>query len=109
MKIRVEQACNEPNIDEVCSFVGKKSNQRRLYTRSAIKQIRSLLIFLENEKNSFSKSLKDHLAPFGITRFYIDNGGTYERHIDSSAHEIAKHNTQKIERKTSTLEVELCD
>ena len=39
------------------------------------------------------------LEPFNITRYYTDDWGAYERHIDAEKHEIGKANTQKIERK----------
>jgi insertion element IS1 protein InsB len=39
------------------------------------------------------------LAPFNITRFYTDDWGAYERHLEADKHEIGKRNTQKIERK----------
>src|SRR5215467_5820374 len=41
--------------------------------------------------------LQDLLAPFGITRFYTDGWGAYERHLDSAQHTIGKEYTQKIE------------
>ncbi len=37
--------------------------------------------------------------PFGITRFYTDGWGAYERHLDAEQHEAGKANTQKIESK----------
>ena len=39
------------------------------------------------------------LQPFGISRYYTDDWGAYERHLESSKHEVGKRNTQKIERK----------
>ena len=47
--------------------------------------------------------LKALLSPFGISRFYTDNWGAYERHLDASKHEVGKHNTQKIENKHLNL------
>jgi len=44
------------------------------------------------------------LDPFNIARYYTDNWGVYERHIDADKHEVGKRNTQKIERKNSNLE-----
>ena len=38
-------------------------------------------------------------CPFNISRYYTDDWGAYERHIDPEKHEIGKTNTQKIERK----------
>ena len=47
--------------------------------------------------------LQTLLGPFGITKYYTDSLGTYERHIHPVFHKIGKENTQKIERKHLTL------
>jgi insertion element IS1 protein InsB len=39
------------------------------------------------------------LQPFGIVRYYTDDWGAYQRHLDTDKHQIGKRNTQKIERK----------
>ena len=39
------------------------------------------------------------LEPFKIKRFYTDDWGAYDRHIDKEKHQVGKANTQKIERK----------
>jgi len=51
-------------------------------------------------KDSVFKELKALLALLKIKRYYTDDWGTYERHIDTDKHEVGKRNTQKIERKT---------
>jgi insertion element IS1 protein InsB len=43
------------------------------------------------------------LEPCGITRFYTDGWGAYERHIDTERHHVGKENTQKIESKHINL------
>ena len=43
------------------------------------------------------------LEPFGITRYYTDEWGAYERHIDAEQHRVGKDNTQKIESKHINL------
>lgn len=50
-------------------------------------------------KDSVFQELKALLAPFNISRYYTDDWGAYERHLDPETHEIGKTNTQKIERK----------
>ena len=50
-------------------------------------------------KDEVFLQLKDLSEPFGITRFYIDGWGAYERHLDPEAHQAGKRCTQKIERK----------
>ena len=43
------------------------------------------------------------LEPFGIKKFYTDDWGAYERHLDEDKHTVGKKNTQKIERKNLNL------
>ena len=43
------------------------------------------------------------LEPFGITRFYTDGWGAYERHIDPEQHTVGKQHTQKIASKPINL------
>ena len=47
--------------------------------------------------------LQELLAPFGITKFYTDGWGAYERHLDAEQHQVGKENTQKIESKHINL------
>jgi len=43
------------------------------------------------------------LEPFDIARYYTDDWGAYQRHLETDKHEIGKRNTQKIERKNLTI------
>ena len=70
VKVRVKQVCNEAKIDEQWSCVGKKSNQRCLWHTVCHKTNVLLSYFFGKRKDVF---FKEHLAPFGITRFYTDN------------------------------------
>jgi insertion element IS1 protein InsB len=54
-------------------------------------------------KDAVFLQLKTLLEPFGLTRFYTDHWGAYERHLDPEMHSPGKRNTQKIERKHLTL------
>ena len=47
--------------------------------------------------------LKELLEPFGITKYYTDGWGAYERHLDAKKHQVGKENTQKIESKHINL------
>jgi insertion element IS1 protein InsB len=47
------------------------------------------------------------LAPFGITRYYTDYWGAYERHLPPAVHSPGKRNTQQIECKHLTLRTRL--
>ena len=46
---------------------------------------------------------KTLLAPFGITRFYTDGWGAYERPIAPEQHQVGKEHTQKIASKHINL------
>lgn len=50
-------------------------------------------------KDTAFQELKALLAPFNIGRYYTDDWGAYERHLEPETHEIGKTNTRKIERK----------
>ena len=54
-------------------------------------------------KDQVFLELKGLLEPFGISRFYTDDWGAYQRHLDPEQPIIGKENTQKIERKHLTL------
>jgi insertion element IS1 protein InsB len=54
-------------------------------------------------KDAVLKELKTLLEPLNISRYYTDDWGAYERHLDSEKHEVGKRNTQKIERKNLNL------
>jgi insertion element IS1 protein InsB len=43
------------------------------------------------------------LEPFGITRYFTDGWGAYERHVAAAQHTVGKENTQKIESKHINL------
>ena len=46
---------------------------------------------------------KQLLEPFGITRFYTDGWGAYERHLDEHKHVVGKQHMQRIESKHINL------
>lgn len=50
-------------------------------------------------KDTVFLKLKALLDPFGITRYYTDGWGAYERHVEAEKHTVGKENTQKIESK----------
>lgn len=54
-------------------------------------------------KDQVFRTFQDILSPFGITMFYTDDWGSYERDIDKSNHKVGKTNTQRIERKNLTF------
>ena len=54
-------------------------------------------------KDEVFLQLKELLEPFGISRFYTDGWGAYERRLEAPTHEVGKQNTQKIESKHINL------
>jgi insertion element IS1 protein InsB len=90
-------------VDEMWSFVGKKKAPRWLW-HALDHQTGKVLayVFGRREDQAFLE-LKTLLIPFGITRFYTDGWGAYQRHLDPTLHEVGKHHTQQLERKHLTL------
>ena len=85
------------------SFVKTKKNQRWLWL-AIDHHTREVLAFTFGQrKDVVFRELKTMLAPFGITTFYTDDWGTYERNLAGFKHIISKKNTQRIERKNLTL------
>ena len=93
----------EVESDEMWSFVGRKSDQIWLWHAIDRESGEILAYVLGRRKDEVFLELKSLLEPFGITRYYTDDWGAYERHLDSETHVIGKRNTQKIERKHLTL------
>ena len=50
-------------------------------------------------KDEVFLTLKTLLEPYNIVRYYTDDWGAYQRHLNPDNHEVGKRNTQKIERK----------
>jgi insertion element IS1 protein InsB len=96
------QKVESAEMDEMWSFVGKKSQQRWLW--HAIDHIKGIVLayVCGTREDEVFLQLKEYLRPFGISRFYTDHGGVYNRHLDPDRHEVGKQHTQKIERKHLT-------
>ena len=97
------EAIEEAECDEMGSFVRSKEQQRWLWYAIDHATGKLLAYVFGDWKDEAFVRLKVLLAPFGITRFYTDDWGAYERPIESEDHVIGKENTQKIERKNRTL------
>jgi insertion element IS1 protein InsB len=90
-------------LDEMWSFVGKKAEPRWLW--HAIDHYSGTVwayVFGRRRETVFLE-LQALLAPFGMTRFYTDGWGAYERHLDPEQHVVGKQYTQKIESKHINL------
>ncbi len=94
---------DEVELDEMWSFVGKKSQQRWLWHAIDHQTGKILAYVFGSRKDEVFLQLQELLEPFGIQHFYSDDWGAYERHIEKAKHCIGKRNTQKIERKHLTL------
>jgi insertion element IS1 protein InsB len=85
------------------SFVQNKRNQRRLWLAIDHETHCVLAYTFGKRKDKVFKQLQALLEPFGITMFYTDDWGSYQRKIDPKKHRVDKRNTQSIERKNLTL------
>jgi insertion element IS1 protein InsB len=90
-------------LDEMWSYVHSKANPRWLWHAIDHRSGTGLAYVFGRRQDTVFVQLKALLAPFGITRFYTDGWGAYERHLDAAQHEVGKANTQKIESKHINL------
>lgn len=93
----------EAEVDEMWSFVQSKAQQRWLWHAIGHNTGHVLAYVLADHKDTAFVQLKALLEPFGITQFYSDAGGAYQRLLHSAFHTVSKTNTQTIERKHLTL------
>jgi len=93
----------ETELDEMWSFVKSKKKERWLWHAIDHEKGEVLGYVLSGHKDEAFLRLKELLEPFGITQYYTDGWGAYERHIEPALHLVGKRNTQKIERKHLTL------
>jgi insertion element IS1 protein InsB len=96
---RVEAA----EIDEMWSYVGKKKEPRWLWHAIEHQTGKVLAYVFGRRKDAVLRELKQLLEPFGITRFYTDRWGAYERQLEPERYCPGKRQTQRIERKHLTL------
>jgi len=86
-EVRLELVCEEAELDEQWSFVGKKGNQRWLWYGVDHATNTMLAYVLGRRKDVVFKELKALLEPFEISRYYTDDWGAYERHLKPDNHE----------------------
>jgi insertion element IS1 protein InsB len=101
--IRVEESqeagVEESELDEMWSYVGKKSNPRWLWHAIERRSGKVLAYVFGRRKDEVFLQLKKLLEPFGIKRYCTDGWGAYQRHLPAELHEIGKRKTQRIEQK----------
>jgi insertion element IS1 protein InsB len=90
-------------LDEMWSYVRSKANPRWLWHAIDHYSGTVLAYVFGRRKDTVFLERQALLEPFGITRFYTDGWGAYERHIDPAQHHVGKENTQKIESKHINL------
>jgi len=90
-------------LDEMWSYVSKKAEPRWLWHAIDHASGTVLAYIFGRRQDTVFLQLKKLLEPFGITRFYTDGWGAYERHIVPQQHVIGKQHTQTIESKHLNL------
>jgi insertion element IS1 protein InsB len=94
-----ENGVEESELDEMWSYVGKKTNPRWLWHAIDRKTGQVLAYVFGRRKDKVFSQLQELLKPFGIKRYCTDGWGAYERHLPAELHEVGKRKTQRIERK----------
>ena len=94
-------------LDEMWSFVGAKATERWLWHALDHRTGRVLAYVIGTRKDAMFLKLRALLASFGITRYYTDKAGVYQRHLPPAQHTVGKLTMQKTERKHLTLRTRL--
>ncbi len=89
--------------DEMGSYVRRKANPRWLWHAIDHHTGQVLAYVFGRRQDTVFLELKALLEPFGITRYFTDGWGAYERHVEAEQHTVGKANTQKIESKHINL------
>ena len=93
------EGIEEAQLDEMWSYVAKKTNQRWLWHALDRVTGQVLAYTFGQRKDEVFLQLKKLLEPFGIKKYCTDGWGAYQRHLSVEEHEIGKRKTQRIERK----------
>jgi insertion element IS1 protein InsB len=87
----------EAKIDEIWSFVGKKSQQRWLCHAIDHQTGVVLAPVAGTYQDEVFLQLKAWLAPLGIHHFYTNAADVYNHHLDPQQQIIGKTQTQKTD------------
>ena len=82
-------------LDEMWAYVARKSNPRWLWHAIDHRTGKVLAYVFGRRKDDVFLKLKELLEPFGITKYYTDGWGAYERHLDAEQHQVGKENPRK--------------
>jgi insertion element IS1 protein InsB len=102
VEVEIHQV-DESELDEMWSFVKRKEQQRWLWHAIDHHKGTVLAYVCGTREDDVFLQLQTLLRPFGISRFYTDHAGVYQRHLSLGTHKVGKQHTQKIERKHLTL------
>jgi insertion element IS1 protein InsB len=90
-------------LDAMWSYVRSKAHPRWLWHAIDHHTGKVLAYVFGRRQDDVFVKLQALLEPFGITRYFTDGWGAYERHLDAAQHTVGKANTQKIESKHINL------
>jgi len=90
-------------LDEMWSYVRSKAHPRWLWHAIDHHTGKVLASVFGRRQDTVFLELKALLEPFGITRYFTDGWGAYERHVEAEPHTVGKAHTQKIESKHINL------
>ncbi len=85
-------------LDEMWSFVKAKANPRWLWHAIDHHTGKVLAYVFGRRKDDVFLRLQKLLEPFGITKYYTDGWGAYERHIDVEQHHVGNRVIQFSDR-----------
>jgi insertion element IS1 protein InsB len=101
--IKVVERVDDAEVDEMWSFVGKKKEPRWLWHALDHRTGKVLAYVFGRRSDEVFVNLKALPEPFGITGYYTDYWGAYERHLPHTVRHPSKRSTQRIEREPLTL------
>jgi insertion element IS1 protein InsB len=90
-------------LDEMWSYVRSKAHPRCRWHAIDHHTGTVLAYVFGRRQDTVFLELKALLEPFGITRYFTDGWGAYERHLAAAQHQVGKAHTQKIESKHINL------
>ena len=102
MSLRLPRGLSS-ELDEMWSYVGKKAKPRWLWHAIDHHSGKVLAYVFGRRQDRVFLCLQALLEPFGLTRYYTDGWGTYERHVDAEQHIVGKEHMQRIESKHINL------
>ena len=93
----------EAELDEIWGCAGDNKTARWLWHAIDHHTGQVVAYVFGRRQDKVFLRLQALLEPFGITRYYTDGWGTYERYVDTEKHIVGKEHMQRIESKHITL------